>query len=150
MTREEQRDHLVADLLIGHLAAIVVARREQQAQDVLPRLMAAIQAPLADLGEEKLAERRKTTLGLLPGRGQVHGAQQRAQRGQGQHQRIEFADMGDHGTLEALGPLGLNDAEDRLDDDLQRQRLVKSWTLNGRPRVQAALCFRVSSRISSA
>ena len=53
---QEQRDELVAQLLVAHRAAVLEARARQQRQDVLALGEGRVDAPLRDLGEQHVVD----------------------------------------------------------------------------------------------
>ena len=118
MARDEQRHELVAQLLRRHRRAVLVAGREQQRQDVVA--LRAVAAALLD-------EREELGVGLRA------GAQEAPPRRAGPevalHRREQAHGVGSDGQqgaqvlAQAIEPCPLLQAEDRAQDDLERERL---------------------------
>ena len=114
MPRPDERDQLVAQLLVAHRLPVLVARLEQHREHVvaIPR---ARGAALADQPEEELIERRAPRHEAAPGR---ELAEIEAQRGHD----VEDGELREHVQHRLAQRLELRTggAEDRAQDDVER------------------------------
>jgi peptidylprolyl isomerase len=133
---DEQRHELVAQLAIGHRPAALVAGGEEHREHVVGLLARA--AALVDQGEDQLVGAVAHVDEARPGRQRpeaaAEGRQQRQRRGAEVEQLLER-------DAQLVEPRAGREAEDRAQDDLERQRLralVQDERLAGAPAVDLA------------
>ena len=122
MPGDEQGHQLVAQLLRGHRRFVLVARIDQHAEDVVA--LGLLPPPLVDqLEQERVSlllqtqERGEWTVALEHPRDAPGGRRQQADR------TVPEGEHGGQTPPERVEPLARIEAEDRPQDDLQRQPL---------------------------
>ena len=118
MSREQQRDQLVAQLPIGQRFAVLVAGGQQQREDVPVRVEIRLVAPSLDLLVEHLVDTIAIAHETAPGatRAEVLAHRLEGEDGIDGRQPRQYAlQLGDAARI--------GDAEDRSDDHLHRDRL---------------------------
>ena len=139
MARDQQRDELVAQLAVGHGRALVVARLQEQREDVVALGQLGILPAAGDLLEDQPVHVRA----------QAHEAPPGAQRSEvatqpWQHRRARgrLGQQGEERRAQGVEPLGLAHAEHDAQDDLQRDGLsarAQGERLAQRPAVELGL-----------
>ena len=130
---DQQGEELVVDLGVAHRRAVLVAGGDQQREDVVALLEVVGGAPVGDLADDQLgdavdaaAERRDEADPVGADRQHRH-----------QHPRVgEQVEEGAQRLAQFAQPRAAVDAEDGLDDDLERHRLhprAQLVGLAGRP-----------------
>ena len=127
---DEQRHQLVAQLLVGHLAAVLVAGLEQQREDVVAFLEVGRAAALADLGVDQLVGGPADALEDVRAVDAVR-AEHRHHR-QAARVRAPFERVRER-RAQALAPGVVLHAEDRPDDHLERDALHRGAHRVGLP-----------------
>ena len=129
---DEQGHQLVADLDVGHLRAVLEAGLDEQRADV----GAGLPASLGDLGEQQVVDVAGHRLELLE---RLHAAEEHLHLQAG---RGGLAEQVAEQPVQARAALGIGDAEDGLQDHVERDRLharMDRERLAGRPRAELAL-----------
>jgi hypothetical protein len=119
--RHEQRHQLVAELLVGHRAAVVVARLEEQRQHVIALLEVRCAAAGADLLEDQVVGGLERSLQGPSLRDPARPEQRELRHppGFGCPRKTAPKDIS-----EPPEALGVRDPEDRAHDHLERDRLT--------------------------
>ena len=134
----EQRHQLVAQLLVGHRAAVVVARLEEEREHVVALLEVGCVAARADLLEDQVVGRLERPPQCAPLRDAARAEQRELRHPPWVGRPGKTAPKG---VPEPLQPLRLRHSEDAPHDHLERDRLhrrPRRHRLAGRPALDLA------------
>ena len=119
MAGHERGHQLVAQLLVGHRRAVLVAGAEQQREHVVAPAV-ALAASLVDLGEDELVDARDQ---LVEAAVAAEAPDDRLQLGQDRERALAELEQFGQRLAQVVQALALVEAEHGAQDDLERQPL---------------------------